>query len=164
MHRHVLVSPSRMKWVTKTKVKGCLFCRIYRDDPEIPKRVLYRSKDVFVIMNMFPYNTGHLQVLPVRHVESLESLTDEEITSLFTMVKKCIKLLKRTLKPKGFNIGINQGLEISGASIKHLHVHIVPRFQRDFGFMEITGGTKVLPESVDQTFEKLIKYVKMLEV
>lgn len=161
MHKYHLFSPSRSKWVGK-EVKGCLFCKIIKNDPKIPKKVLYRNKDVIVLMNIYPYNTGHLQVLPIRHVENFEDLTDKEILSLFSMVKKCVKLLKKVLKPKGFNIGINLG-EVSGASIKHIHIHIVPRFRTDFGFMEVIGETKVMPETVEQTYEKLKKEAGMLE-
>jgi ATP adenylyltransferase len=151
-----------MGWVGK-KSKGCLFCRIVKDDPKTPKKVLHGSKDVMVVMNIFPYNTGHLQVFPVRHVKDFEKLSEKEITSLFAMVQKCVKLLNKTLKPLGFNIGLNIGGEVSGASVDHIHVHIVPRFRNDFGFIEIIGETKVLPETLDQTFNKLKKEVKMLE-
>ncbi len=161
MHKYHLFSPSRLKWVRKTH-KGCLFCRIVENDPKVPKKVLYRNDNLLVVMNMFPYNTGHLQVLPARHVEDFEELSGEEISSLFTMVKKCIKLLKKVLKPVGFNVGINIG-EAAGASVPHLHIHIVPRFRRDFGFMEVIGETKVLPETLEQTYEKLRKEVGMLK-
>lgn len=161
MHKYHLFSPSRTKWVGKA-TKGCLFCGIIKNDPKIPKKVLYRGKDVVVVMNIYPYNTGHLQVFPVRHVEDFEKLTDKEIASLFGMVKKCVKLLKKVLKPKGFNIGINIG-GVSGASVDHLHVHIVPRFRTDFGFMEVIAETKVMTETVDRTFKKLKKEVGTLK-
>jgi diadenosine tetraphosphate (Ap4A) HIT family hydrolase len=115
-----------------------------------------------VIMNIFPYNTGHLQVIPVKHATALEELDDKTVSELFVLVKKCLKLLKKVLGPEGFNIGINQGENVAGASIPHLHIHIVPRYRNDFGFMEIIAKTKVLPESVDETYEKLLKNVKIL--
>ncbi len=161
MHKHHLFSPSRSNWVGK-KTSGCLFCKILKNDPKIPKKVLYKDKEVIVLMNVYPYNIGHLQVLPVRHVENLEDLTDKEISSLFTMVKKSIKLLRKVLKPRGFNVGMNIG-DVSGASVRHLHVHIVPRFRTDFGFMEITAETKVLSETIEKTYKKLKKEVGMLK-
>ena len=158
-----IFAPSRMKWVRKKGRKGCLFCKIAKGDPKTPEKVLYKSRSVMVVMNIYPYNTGHLQVFPMRHVEKFEELTDEEISSLFIMVKKCVKLLKKVLNPAGFNIGMNIGGEITGASVKHLHIHIVPRFGRDTGFMEVIAETKVLPETLEQTYERLKKEVEMLK-
>jgi ATP adenylyltransferase len=162
MYKHHLFSPSRMDWVGKEH-KGCLFCKIAKNDPNVRSMVVHRRKDIIVVMNVFPYNTGHLQVFPVKHVEGLDGLSDSEISSLFVMVKKCTLLLRKVLNPKGFNVGINIGGDVSGASVEHLHVHIVPRFDRDFGFMEVTAETKVLPETLEQTFEKLKKEEAMLK-
>jgi len=114
-------------------------------------------------MNIFPYNTGHLQVLPLRHVETFEELTEKEIASLFVMVRRCVRLLRKVLNPDGFNIGVNIGGDVAGASIAHLHVHIVPRFRGDSGFMESVADTKVLPQTLDQVFEKLKKEARMLD-
>jgi diadenosine tetraphosphate (Ap4A) HIT family hydrolase len=163
MYHHWLCSPSRMKWVTKKKERGCLFCRIAEGDKKIETKVLYKDKRFMVTMNVFPYNTGHLQVSPVKHVTKLEDLDDDEVSTMFILVKKCQKMLNKVLSPMGFNIGINQGGDFAGASVDHLHVHIVPRFRRDFGFMELIGHTKVLPESVDSTFKRLKRHVKLLE-
>ena len=148
----------RMSWVTKSKPKGCLFCRIAKGDKRVPSRVLYRGKKTMVIMNLFPYNTGHLEVVPIRHVKDLTELTEEELEDLWKRIVKSMELLKRALRPEGFNIG-----ELAGASIEHLHVHIVPRFKRDFGFMEVTGKTRVMPEPIDRTYKKLKQYSSLLE-
>lgn len=163
MYRYWLNSPSRMKWVKRKHGKGCLFCKIAKGDKKTRAEILYKDKKFMVIMNIFPYNTGHLQVSPVKHVTALEGLDDKDVSAMFILVKKCVKVLKRVLKPMGFNIGINQGGDIAGASVQHLHIHIVPRFKRDLGFIDIIGGTKVLPEPVDKTYKRLKKYVKMLE-
>ena len=165
MYLNYLWATSRMKWVKKPgkKIKGCLFCGIAKNDPNIPKKVLYKDKDVMVIMNIFPYNVGHLEVVSVRHVIWLEELSKEEFDKFFEMIKKTILLLKKTLNPKGFNVGLNLGGNISGGSILHLHVQIVPRYERDLGFMEVTAETKVMPESLDQTYKKLMKNVKILK-
>jgi len=152
----------RMGWVTKSKPKGCIFCRIAKGDKRVPSRILYRGKKTMVIMNLFPYNTGHLEVIPIRHVKDLSELTEEELQDLWRRIVKSMRLLRRVLKPQGFNVGINIG-ELAGASVEHLHVHIVPRFRRDFGFMEVTGETRVMPESIDETFDKLKQHVKLLE-
>jgi diadenosine tetraphosphate (Ap4A) HIT family hydrolase len=165
MYKHKLCSDSRMGWIGNKKCRpsGCLFCRIADDDPAVEKDVLFRTKDTMVVMNIFPYNTGHLQVSPVRHVESFEELKESEITSLFLMTQKCVKLLKKVLNPDGFNIGMNIGGEVAGASVAHLHIHIVPRFKGDSGFMEAVADTKVMPQTVGQVFKRLKKEVKMLK-
>ena len=158
-----LYAPDRLKWVKSEKPqKGCVFCRIGGDANPSKHFILKKAKGFFVVMNIYPYNTGHLQVIPLRHVTTIEELTDEETKDMFVLVKKSVKLLKRVLKPIGFNIGLNQGGSASGASIEHLHVHVVPRFRTDFGFIDVIGGTKVLPEEVGKTFRKLKKEVKIL--
>lgn len=154
---------NRMKWLEskKKKYRGCLFCKVANGKEKA--KILFKDEDVFVMMNKFPYNTGHLMVVPTKHVKSIEGLSSEEITKIFNIVKKCVKILKISLKPKGFNIGMNIG-KYSGASIEnHLHIHIVPRFRTDFGFIEVISKTKVMPESLDETFEKLMKHKKIFE-
>ncbi|MEM5812817.1 MAG: HIT domain-containing protein [Candidatus Aenigmatarchaeota archaeon] len=154
---------NRMRWLRnkKVKYKECLFCKVVRGEEKA--KILFRDKDLFVMMNKFPYNTGHLMVAPTKHIKSLEDLSDEEIKKLFVIVKRCVKILKISLKPVGFNIGINMG-KYSGASIEnHLHIHIVPRFKTDFGFMEVVSKTKVIPESLNKTFERLIKHKEIFE-
>ena len=164
MYKSYLPAYSRGKWVVKNHDnEGCLFCRIAKGDKKVPKRVLYKDEKVMVIMNLFPYNVGHLQVIPIRHVVNIESLKEDEFIKLFSMVKKTVKLLKKVLNPDGINIGINMGGEPSGASIKHLHIHIVPRYKRDAGFMEIIANTKVVPISLDETYKKLKKEIKILK-
>lgn len=152
----------RVKWLTKNKLKGCLFCRIIKGDKKVPSKILYRNEDVMVMMNLFPYNAGHLEVMPTSHVVNLEELPKEQFSKLFEMVRRCTKLLKKVLKPIGFNIGLNIG-NVAGASVSHLHVHIVPRFKTDFGFMETIARTKVMPESIDKIYKNLMKEIKILK-
>ena len=166
MYKSYLWAPGRIKWVTRLtrgRPSRCPFCLIAKGDSRVPSRVLYRDKLVMVIMNIFPYNPGHLQVVPVRHVVWLEELTPEEYSKFCGMIKKSIVMLKKAISPLGFNVGINLGGEVSGGSILHLHCQIVPRFKRDLGFMEVTADTKVMPESLDDTFKKLKKYAHILK-
>lgn len=167
MYMNYLWAASRGKWVKKPsshlpKNVECLFCAMAKNNPDIPKKVLHKDRDMMVIMNIFPYNVGHLEVIPVRHVVWLEELTEDEFRKFFLMVNKALLLLKKTLSPKGFNVGINMGGAVSGGSILHLHAQIVPRYERDSGFMELTAETKVMPESLDVTYKKLMKNVKIL--
>jgi ATP adenylyltransferase len=151
----------RMKWIKnyKKKSKGCVFCKIVNKKE---KAFVLKEGDVYVIMNKFPYNTGHLLIFPKRHVKDFDELSKDELEKLFITAQKAIKLLKKVLKPKGFNIGINIG-EVASASIEHIHIHIVPRFGADAGFMEIFDSTKVMPEPLEKTYEKLKKFSYLLE-
>ena len=165
MHAEYLWAPGRLEWVTrlhKNMPKGCIFCRIAGDDARVPSRTLYKDKTVMVIMNIFPYNPGHLQVVPVRHVEWPDQLTKEEQAAFYGMVNKTIKLLKKSQNPEGFNIGMNLG-RTAGQSITHLHYQIVPRYASDAGFTDTIAGTKVMPETLDQTYKRLMKHVDILK-
>ena len=163
MYADYLWSPGRMAWVKNKKpYKGCVFCGIARNDPRIPKKVLYKDKTVMVIMNIFPYNVGHLQVVPIRHVEWPEDLTSEEFDHFNDMFRRTIKLQKKALNPVGFNAGMNLGGH-SGQSITHLHFQVVPRYNKEVGFMESLNGVKVMPETLDQTYKKLMKHVDILK-
>jgi diadenosine tetraphosphate (Ap4A) HIT family hydrolase len=166
MYSHYLWASHRMGYVKDKKklqpYKGCILCGVAGDKPGVIKRVLYRDRLMMVIMNIFPYNVGHLQVVPIRHIEELEDLTPEESERFWELIRKSVILLKKALNPKGFNIGFNLGGDISGGSIHHLHCQIVPRYERDLGFMEVTASTKVMPQTVDQTFKELKKHTRIL--
>lgn len=150
----------RMKWIlrNKKKSKGCLFCKIAKNG----SKFLLKRGDFIVMMNRYPYSTGHLLIFPKKHVKNFEDLEEKDITEIFSLVKKCLRILKIALKPKGFNIGINLGT-VAGASIEHLHIHIVPRYGSDAGFMEVVSSTKVMPEPLEKTYKKLKKFTNILE-
>lgn len=164
MHNMLLCSPNRMKWVTKKKDSGgCIFCKLTKAETGVKTLKLFQKGNFSVILNAYPYNTGHLQVIPVNHYKELGELSDQEVSEMFILVKRCMKLLRNVLKPAGFNAGLNEGGDCAGASIDHLHFHIVPRFERDFGFMDVIGGTKILPEDINETYNRLKKHVRILE-
>jgi diadenosine tetraphosphate (Ap4A) HIT family hydrolase len=165
MYKKYLWATSRMKYVKKKhkQTTGCLFCNIARDDPETPKKVLWKDRDMMVIMNIFPYNVGHLEVIPIKHVVWPEELTSQEYQKMWELVRRSVLLLKKALGAQALNVGINMGGDLSGGSIMHLHVQIVPRYVRDAGFMEVTANTKVMPQSIDQTFKTLKKHVSVLD-
>ena len=134
---------------------ACIFCDgLARNDDEATHIVL-RTQRVFVILNAFPYNTGHLMVAPNRHIGELADLAPGERHDLMDVTSVASGLLKEALKAQGFNIGINLG-RVAGAGIPgHLHVHIVPRWDGDTNFMPVVGDTKVLPEMTEDTYTKL---------
>jgi len=156
----VLWAPWRSKYISeasKKKDDSCIFCDFPKSTNDKEHLIVYRGKFNFVILNAYPYNPGHVMVVPYRHVSSIELLSDEEALELFSMVKRAIKILRKVYSPDGFNLGINIG-RVAGAGIdQHVHVHIVPRWNGDVNFMPVIGGIKVLPELLEDTFNKLYK-------
>lgn len=146
--------PWRIKYILSDKEQGCIFCNKPKEQKDRENYILHRAKKSFIILNIYPYNSGHLMVAPYKHVASFEDLEDAELTELFQMVNKCTKLLKVTMQPHGFNIGANLG-KVAGAGVKdHVHVHVVPRWEGDTNFMPILAEASVIPESLDAIFGK----------
>ena len=117
--------------------------------------IVHRGKECFVIMNAFPYSTGHILVLPYREVSDVEALTPSEHAELFALVTKGIQVLKSEFKPQGINVGINLGAVAGGSVAQHLHVHVLPRWGGDTNFMSTTGETRVIPEDLKVTFRRI---------
>ena len=117
--------------------------------------IVHRGKECFVIMNAFPYSTGHILVLPYREVSDVEALTSSEHAELFALVTKGIQVLKSEFKPQGINVGINLGAVAGGSVAQHLHVHVLPRWGGDTNFMVTVATTKILPEALDVTASRI---------
>ena len=152
-------APWRMKYILHNiKSKKCFLCRSAREKKQDRKNyVLLRGTYCFVVLNIFPYNNGHLMVAPYRHVGDMEKLRDEEMKELMTLSVNAIRILKKALKPDGFNLGINLG-KVSGAGLaSHLHFHIVPRWQGDTNFMPVLGNIKIISQYLKETYKKLKK-------
>jgi ATP adenylyltransferase len=152
-----LWSPWRMEYIQANKDdaegSGCLLCRLR--DGEGSERVLVRTELAYVVLNKYPYNPGHLMVVPGRHVGDLEELRDDESLELQRLLRRSMRALREESAPHGFNIGMNLG-RISGAGIPdHLHWHVVPRWSGDTNFMPVVGETRVLPELVEETARRL---------
>jgi ATP adenylyltransferase len=134
---------------------GCVFCRMLSENEDGRHYILHRGKLAFVLMNLFPYNTGHLMVVPLRHTGDFASLTEAEHLELMALMARSQAALQTCLSPHGFNIGVNLG-RASGAGIAdHLHYHIVPRWSGDSNFMSVVADTKVISESLDDTYRRL---------
>lgn len=137
--------------------QDCLFCDLRKQQDDKKSLVLYRGKQALVVMNRYPYNSGHLMVAPLRHVASFEGLTPAEGTELLALLKMSLKALRQEFKPQGFNIGANLGA-VAGAGVTgHLHLHIVPRWQGDTNFMPLFTETKVVSEHLEKSYERLIR-------
>ncbi len=148
-------APWRIEYIEKPKKGGCILCQKPRENNDEANFILYRGQSNFIILNAFPYNPGHLMVVPYRHITNLQDLTDDEAKEHLDVVKRAVRLLTEVLKPAGFNIGLNIG-KIAGAGIKHhLHTHIVPRWQGDVNFMPVLSDTRVISEALAATYKKL---------
>jgi ATP adenylyltransferase len=153
----ILWAPWRMGYIQRSGTKGCFLCRVRRSGRDRKNYVLCRGSHSFAVLNVFPYNNGHLMVVSNRHVRELDRLADEEVKELFLLVKLYLRVLKKTLKPHGFNLGINLG-KCAGAGVAgHLHIHIVPRWEGDTNFMPVASGTKVIPQALAELYRILKK-------
>jgi ATP adenylyltransferase len=153
-----LWAPWRMEYILgfkDGKKSACIFCERFPQNDDTKNLILFREQHCFVIMNRFPYNSGHLMVVPYRHTGNLQDLSDEENLELMKVLQICQKVLKKGMKPQGYNIGMN--LErVGGAGVEdHLHWHIVPRWNGDTNFMPVIGDTKVISEALDKTYQRL---------
>jgi ATP adenylyltransferase len=148
-------APWRMKYIESTKPEGCILCEKPAEDKDAENYILYRGERNFIILNGYPYNPGHLMVAPYRHVASTDELAIEELHEHFELVVRGVAVLRQVYKPEGFNIGINLG-KVAGAGIDdHVHTHIVPRWQGDTNFMPVVSETRVIPQALIQTYDKL---------
>lgn len=145
-----LWAPWRIDYIRSPKAAECFFCvKGNRDCPE--DHVIHRGRQAFVLLNDFPYNSGHVLVAPYRHVSSLTALTATEQQEIMELLIKTQEVLTRVMRPQGFNVGFNIG-EAAGAGVKdHVHGHVVPRWNGDTNFMPVLGGPRVVPESLDDT-------------
>jgi ATP adenylyltransferase len=134
----------------------CVFCSL-RDDPENDERnfVLHRGSHNFVVLNIYPYISGHLLIVPNEHVGNLDAASKETTDELMDLTKRCQTALREAYQPAGFNIGMNLGKSAGAGIVDHIHIHILPRWTGDTNFMSTVGETRVIPENLSTTYEKL---------
>ncbi len=144
-----------MDYILGKKPERCVFCSEPEEDADERNFILHRDRLCYVIMNIYPYNNGHLMVIPYVHVEDLESLPDDVLSEMIVLTRECCAILRKAMNPKGFNVGLNVG-EAAGAGIKeHLHMHIVPRWEGDTNFMAVMDDTRVMPQHLKETYDIL---------
>jgi ATP adenylyltransferase len=149
-----LWAPWRFKFILHVDKGECIFCTKPKEEDE-KAYILYRGKHNFVILNIFPYNSGHLMIAPYSHKASPELLDEEEYTEMFKLLQVSIRVIREAYKPDGFNIGFNIG-RVAGAGYDgHIHLHVVPRWNGDTNFMPIIGDVKVVSEGIDETYKRL---------
>jgi len=150
-----LWSPWRMQYVTGTgDARGCVFCDAL-SSPDADALVLHRGRACYVILNLFPYNSGHLMVVPNRHVAALSATTHEERCEMMDLTRLAELALTEAYKPQGLNVGMNLGRSAGAGIVDHIHVHVVPRWNGDTNFMTVVGEVRVLPEDIAQTARRL---------
>ncbi len=152
-----LWAPWRIEYIEMPKEEGdnCIFCDKPAQNRDAENLIVYRGETSFVIFNRYPYNNGHLMVVPFRHTSDLAELSAEEKLELMDLLIASQQALTEIMSPHGFNIGMNLGL-VAGAGVKdHLHFHIVPRWNGDTNFMPVLSDTKVISEGLEQTYRKL---------
>lgn len=153
----VLWAPWRMEYIKSPdkKTSQCVFCDKLEHVRDRENLVLFRGGYNFVVMNPYPYNNGHLMVLPYKHVPTLEGLDDEGLLDFMRVTRHSLDVLKKAMMPEGFNVGINLG-RVAGAGLgDHLHLHIVPRWTGDASFMTVLGEVRVIPEHIMSTYDAL---------
>ncbi|MDR2211117.1 MAG: HIT domain-containing protein [Spirochaetaceae bacterium] len=146
----------KLAYLRGPKTGGCILCGLRDKNPGITDTVVYRTEHTGVSLNLYPYNPGHLLIFPLRHVEDIRQLTEEERNSLNSAAGRALDVLDSLYTPSGYNLGVNMGLE-AGASIEHLHMHLIPRYPRELGIAELLGGKRVLVEDINRTRERLLE-------
>lgn len=156
-------APWRMEYIEKDKqAEGCIFCALPQAGEDAKNFILYRGPLCFILMNIYPYNTGHLMVSPYRHVACLSQLRDDELDEMSRLTRKIVAIFREVKNPDGFNIGLNSGKAAGAGYDEHIHNHIVPRWQGDTNFMPVLGAIKIHPELLGATYEKLLPHFQAI--
>ena len=161
-----LWAPWRMSYILETvkqeQPEGCVFCHMVEESKDVDNLILIRRKHSFVVMNLFPYNSGHLMVIPKRHTGDFGSLSPDEHVEMGELIEISRKALAECFTPHGYNIGMNIGRAAGAGILDHLHYHVVPRWNGDSNFMSAVGETKVLSESLPESYARLKKTIDRL--
>lgn len=151
-----LWTPWRYSYITGAEPpQGCVFCSAAQADDDRENLIVYRGERNFVILNRFPYTNGHVMVVPYDHLGTLERMPDDTLVEMMRLARQSEKHLRAIYRPDGLNLGMNLGRSAGAGIADHVHMHILPRWTGDTNFMTVTGETRVLPEDLPITWEKL---------
>lgn len=151
-----LWSPWRMDYIESDKEgEGCVFCEALRREDAYENLIVFRGKRSFVILNRFPYTSGHLMVVPFDHVRSPEALDAETRAEMMELITRGMQVLREEYSPQGFNVGVNIGAAAGAGILEHVHMHLVPRWTGDSNFMSSLAHTRVLPEALHVTYQRV---------
>lgn len=152
-----MFAPWRMEYLVCEKKEGCVFCKC---STRCDDYIVFEGKTCFVMLNRYPYVNGHLMIITGRHLGGIEELTDEERKEIFALLDISVKVLKESMSPHGFNIGMNLGKAAGAGIAEHVHVHIIPRWEGDTNFMSVVGNVRVIPEDLATTAANLAPLFK----
>ncbi|MCL5025048.1 MAG: HIT domain-containing protein [Chloroflexi bacterium] len=151
-----LWTPWRMKYILAKKVSDCIFCEKPSEKGDRENYILYRGRTAFIMLNAYPYNNGHLMVVAYEHVGEIEALSSDVLTEMMQLVQQSVVAIKKAMRPDGFNIGINLGHVAGAGIVDHLHIHVVPRWMGDTNFMPVLSETRLIPELLAHTYDRLL--------
>jgi len=153
-------APWRIDYILSKKPEGCIFCAMPKEESDESNFILWRGPFNYVIMNIYPYNPGHLMIVPYQHTSTLEGITDDVSLDFIKTTQKALFALRKAINPDGFNLGLNL-TKSGGAGIEeHIHLHIVPRWNGDTNFITVLSDVRVIPEHLKATYKKLLPYFK----
>lgn len=151
-----LWAPWRMKFVQNQDTKrGCVFCRVQIQNSDVENLIVFRARKAFVILNRYPYTSGHLMVVSNIHLPTLEDLDPETRAEMMELATTGMRILRKVYQPEGFNFGANIGAAAGAGIAGHVHLHVVPRWRGDTNFMSALADTRVLPEELDETYRRI---------
>ena len=150
-----LWTPWRFAFITGEKPSGCIFCNLAKLGDDEKARIVYRGQHCFIILNAFPYTSGHVMVVPFAHLDELQKLPTAVAHEMIELSQRMEQVLRRVYRPEGINLGMNIGKAAGAGVAGHVHMHILPRWTADSNFISVVGETRMLPETLDQTYAKL---------
>jgi len=156
-----LWTPWRYAYVTTAeKISGCLFCDLLQAGDDEKAKIVYRGEHCFIILNAFPYTSGHVMVLPYAHLDELRKLPVEAAHEMIGLCQKMEGVLRQLYSPNGLNLGMNIGQAAGAGVAGHIHMHLLPRWVADSNFMSVVGETRILPEALDTTYQRICGALK----
>ena len=161
--RNIFYRPGRMKYVRKlVKTEACVFCRSAKEEISASTLCVYKTKHSQVLLNKYPYNNGHLLILPLAHIGDLLDLSPEGFDDLHRVIRLAVQAIKAVYQPGGYNIGLNNGVAAGAGIPEHLHYHLIPRWRGDLNFFPLIAETKVVIENLEDSYDKFLDYFKAL--
>lgn len=159
--RDIFFRPNRMKYVRKMiKTKGCVFCRSANNDMSLHTLCVYKTKYTQIVLNKYPYNNGHLLILPLDHIGDILDLSPARYDDLHQTIRLAIQSIKEIYQPSGYNVGLNNGSAAGAGIPEHLHYHLIPRWRGDLNFFPLIAETKVVIETMESSYAKFLNYFK----
>jgi ATP adenylyltransferase len=156
-----LWTPWRFDYISKVDLADtCVFCRMLEEANDRDNYILRRGEHTFMVLNLFPYTSGHLLIVARRHISTLSDASDEELHEFIALSRQCEKALFEEYHPNGFNIGFNVGRAAGAGIEQHLHMHVLPRWFGDSNFVSVIGETRILPEDLGATYKRLLPYFR----